>query len=199
MLQGDVLVATVTGTVTGGGTPGVVTGRVTSSVHGDIVPPIWGNQALRMVTEWYLTQTSGTTFVIRNQYVEQDDAGSVYEMGWSDAAINARLTSTSAAPMVFPSPMGFGQHYAYTARYADGSTQNVTWTVVGQEVVDGRLAYRIHVAITDTGTTKSEDYWFLPSIGYPVKWTATIQQGTTLYRLTATLLWRDYGILSGAL
>ena len=121
------LVATVTGTVTGGGSSGPVRGRVTSSTYSDLMPPVWGTQALRMVVEWDLTQPSGTALILRNHYVEQDGAGAVYGLGWSDATTNARLTFASAAPMIYPSPMGFGQHYFYTARYADGSTQNVSW------------------------------------------------------------------------
>jgi hypothetical protein len=80
---------------------------------------------------------------------------------------------------------------AFTARFADGSRADRTITVVGLEAVGAHMAYRVHVVTSDTSAS-SEDYWFVPDLGYPVKWTQTIQQGTSRFVMTATVTSRNF-------
>jgi hypothetical protein len=182
---GQVITGTVTGTVSDTSGSGPVSGTVRISVFDDIAPPAWGGKVFRVVVEWDLTQPSGSSLAVQEFYYEQDAAGNIYSKGWSDSTTEARLTSASALPLAYPSPMAVGWSYAYTARFADGSRADVTENVLGLERVGSRTAYRVHVVTANT-TTSSADIWFVPSLGYPVKWTQVVQQGTKRFALTVT-------------
>lgn len=191
---GDHVTYTVTGTGRNmsTGQTGPVTGTMNLTVYTDTIAPTYGTRALKLTGELDLRVFGAPVLLTSDLYIEQDAVGMCFDMGTSDGTIVARLTSATAPPIDYPSPVSVGQTYSFSAQYSDGSSNTTSGTVLALEPANGWMAYRIHETSNGSDGTASSDEWFVPDLGYAVRSKGIIQNGESRLDLTLDLKSKNF-------
>ena len=180
---GDSLTYSVTGNIDGEPVTGTI---VCSTSKGDWTPT-YGTRALKLTQDLALkTESVGNISVVATSYYEQDAAGVLYYVGMISTEGESWFTESTAAPVVCPSPIAVGYSTSYTATTTKGTSQYAL-SVMALESVGGRKAYRIHITTIGPDGTSAEDDWYVPDMGYPVKFVVDMQEETRNMQFTATL------------
>jgi len=166
LVVGNQVIYSITGTGDNGASSGPITGTATITVYSDTATPKYGNRSLRFVWEINI-QFQGHTYADNvTVYYEQGANGAIYQAGYE----GARLVTSTAAPVYFPSPISAGATYSYVITYSgDPAPEQNDVNVMQKETVAGYESYRVHRTWTMNSYSGAGDDWLVPDLGLPVK------------------------------
>ncbi len=173
---GDSVIYAVTGTATDSSGTVPVTGTANFMVNAAEGIPKYGSRVMAWTLYYTLVwRGSSQPLIPDNSWFEQGSDGTIYQPGFKDGwDFQISITSSTAPPVMYFSPMVQGQSSSYTLTYYTGYQETDTVAVGAAQQISGMTAFEVDKTWTylnQSGSLGPE--WFAPSLGFPAKLVTT--------------------------